>query len=116
MMAAAGCAGAGRQRKAMSGMPKERMAAAREQQRTSSEADHAKVKAIAGIVRRGHGPGPRRRLDPQPRGCAADLNLLGSTDKELFRIEGTTRRFQDGYNHFGRHLEKILAFFDRHMA
>ena len=38
-----------------------------------------------------------------------------SIPKELFWIEGTTRRFKDGYNYFGRHPEKIIAFFDKHM-
>ncbi|WP_323844373.1 hypothetical protein [Microbulbifer magnicolonia] len=43
------------------------------------------------------------------------FDLLGSEDKELFWIENTTRRLKDGYNYFGRHPEKILAFFDRYM-
>ncbi len=43
------------------------------------------------------------------------FDLLGSTDKELLWIEHTTRRFKDGYNYFGRHPEKIIAFFDKHM-
>jgi uncharacterized protein len=43
------------------------------------------------------------------------FDLLGIKDKELFWIEGTTRRFKDGYKYFGRHPEKILAFFDKHM-
>lgn len=30
-------------------------------------------------------------------------------------VENTTHRFRDGYNYFGRHPEKVLAFFDRHM-
>jgi hypothetical protein len=40
---------------------------------------------------------------------------LGSKDKELFWIEGTTKRFKDGYNDFGRHPVKVIAFFDKHM-
>ncbi|MCA8978485.1 MAG: alpha/beta hydrolase [Planctomycetes bacterium] len=44
------------------------------------------------------------------------FDLLGSSDKELFWIEGTTKRFRDGYNHFGRHPEKVLSFFEKHMA
>ena len=43
------------------------------------------------------------------------FDLLGSKDKELFWIEGTTRRFEDGYNYFGRYPEKIIAFFDKYM-
>ena len=50
-----------------------------------------------------------------PEDAQQTFDLLGSTDKELFWIEGTTRRFKDGYNYFGRHPERILAFFDRHM-
>lgn len=42
------------------------------------------------------------------------FDLLGSEDKELFWIEGTTRRF-DGYNYFAENPEKMLAFFDRHL-
>jgi hypothetical protein len=33
----------------------------------------------------------------------------------LLWIEGTTKRFKDGYNYFGRHPEKALTFFDKHM-
>jgi hypothetical protein len=33
----------------------------------------------------------------------------------LIWIEGRTRRFKDGYNYFGRHPDKVLAFFDQHM-
>ena len=43
------------------------------------------------------------------------FDLLASKDKELFWIENTTRRFRDGYNHFGRHPETVLSFFERHM-
>lgn len=30
------------------------------------------------------------------------FDLLGAKEKEIFWIEGTTRRFKDGYNWFGR--------------
>ena len=43
------------------------------------------------------------------------FDLLGSAEKELLWIEGTTRRF-DGYNYFGRHPEKMIEFFNRYMA
>ncbi len=43
------------------------------------------------------------------------FDRLGSTDKELYWIEGTTKRFEDGYNWFGRQPEKALAFLDRYM-
>ena len=39
---------------------------------------------------------------------------IRSDDKELFWIENTTRRF-DGYNYFGQHPEKMIAFFDKYM-
>ena len=42
------------------------------------------------------------------------FNLLGSNEKELFWVEGTTRRF-DGYNYFGQNPERMIAWFDRHM-
>lgn len=50
-----------------------------------------------------------------PEDAQKTFDLLGSTEKELIWIEGTTRRFKDGYNYFGRHPEKIIAFFDKHM-
>jgi hypothetical protein len=50
-----------------------------------------------------------------PEDAQKAFDLISSTDKELFWIENTTRRFRDGYNHFGRHPERIIAFFDRHM-
>lgn len=42
-------------------------------------------------------------------------DLLASMDKELHWIEGTTKRFEDGYNWFGRYPEKVLAFLEKHM-
>jgi hypothetical protein len=39
-------------------------------------------------------------------GTASGSALLASSEKELFWIEGTTRRFKDGYNDSGRHLER----------
>jgi hypothetical protein len=50
-----------------------------------------------------------------PEDAQETFDLLGSKEKELFWIEGTTRRFKDGYNYFGRHPEKVIAFFDKHM-
>jgi hypothetical protein len=50
-----------------------------------------------------------------PDDAQKTFDLLGTEDKELFWIEGTTDRFKDGYNYFGRHPEKIIAFFDQHM-
>lgn len=40
---------------------------------------------------------------------------LGSVTKELFWIEGTTRRW-DGYTYFAKQPQRMLAWFDRHMA
>jgi pimeloyl-ACP methyl ester carboxylesterase len=50
-----------------------------------------------------------------PEDAQTTFDLLGSKEKELYWIEGTTRRFKDGYNYFGREPERILAFFDKHM-
>ena len=50
-----------------------------------------------------------------PEDAQRTFDLLASEEKELFWIEHTTRRFKDGYNYFGRHPEKIIAFFDRHI-
>jgi hypothetical protein len=50
-----------------------------------------------------------------PEDAQKTFDLLASKDKGSFWIDGTTRRFKDGYNHFGRNLEKVLAFFDKHM-
>lgn len=51
-----------------------------------------------------------------PEDAQTTFDLLGSEEKKLFWIEDTTRRFRDGYNHFGRHPEKVLEFFDRYMV
>jgi len=40
-----------------------------------------------------------------PEDAQKTFDLLASKDKELFGIEGTTKRFKDGYHHFGRRLE-----------
>jgi esterase/lipase len=50
-----------------------------------------------------------------PEDAQKTFDLLGSKDKELFWIENTRKRFMDGYNYFGRHPEKVLAFFDKHI-
>lgn len=44
------------------------------------------------------------------------FDLLGSREKEMIWVENTTHRFRDGYNYFGRHPEKILAFFEKHLG
>ena len=42
------------------------------------------------------------------------LELLGAEEKELFWIEGSTRRWV-GYNYFGKNPEKLIGWFDRFM-
>lgn len=51
-----------------------------------------------------------------PEDAQKTFDLLGAKEKELFWIEGTTRRFKDGYNHFGRQPEKVLGFLKKYMA
>lgn len=51
-----------------------------------------------------------------PEDAQKTFDLLGSKEKELFWIEGTTKRFKDGYNYFGRHPEKVLGFFAKYMT
>ncbi|MDO4625911.1 MAG: alpha/beta hydrolase [Pasteurellaceae bacterium] len=43
------------------------------------------------------------------------FDILGAKEKEIFWIEGTTRRFKDGYNWFGRHPETALGFLAKYM-
>lgn len=50
-----------------------------------------------------------------PEDAQKTFDLLGSKEKELFWVEHTTKRFKDGYNYFGRHPEKIIAFLDKYM-
>jgi hypothetical protein len=53
-------------------------------------------------------------LTRNPEDAQKTFDLLAGNEK-LFWTEGTTRRFKDGYNYFGRHPEKIIGFFDQHM-
>lgn len=50
-----------------------------------------------------------------PEDAQKTFDLLGSEEKELVWIEGTTHRFRDGYNWFGRHPEKVMRFLEKHM-
>jgi alpha-beta hydrolase superfamily lysophospholipase len=52
-----------------------------------------------------------------PEDAQKTFDLLGTKadQKELLWIEGTTRRFKDGYNYFGRYPEKIMPFIDKYM-
>lgn len=42
------------------------------------------------------------------------FDALGTTQKELFWIEGSDQRFY-GYNYFGQYPEKLVGWFDRYM-
>ena len=43
------------------------------------------------------------------------FDAIAATDKELFWIEGTTRRW-DGYNYFSRDPQPMLEWFGRYMG
>lgn len=49
-----------------------------------------------------------------PEDAQRTFDLLGSKEKELLWIEGTKKRFRDGYNYFGRYPQKIIPFFDKY--
>ena len=51
-----------------------------------------------------------------PADAQGTFDLLGSQQKTLVWIEGTTQRFKDGYNWFGRHPGQVLEFLDKHMG
>lgn len=57
----------------------------------------------------------RRDSMTRPEDVQAIYDNLGSEEKELFWIEGTTRRF-DGYNYFGQHPERMLAWFNAYVG
>lgn len=50
-----------------------------------------------------------------PHDALSTFDALGSSDKELYWIEGTTKRFEDGYNWFGRYPEKVLNYLSNYM-
>jgi len=50
-----------------------------------------------------------------PEDVQAIYDALGSEDKKLFWIEGTTRRF-DGYNYAGQHPELMLEWFAKYIG
>ncbi len=50
-----------------------------------------------------------------PQDAQKTFDRLSSQEKELIWIEGTTRRFKDGYNWFGRTPEKGLAFLAKYV-
>ncbi|KAL2850626.1 alpha/beta-hydrolase [Aspergillus pseudoustus] len=57
----------------------------------------------------------RKDVMTYPGDVQAVYDNLGSQQKELFWIEGTTRRF-DGYNYFGTRPEKMLSWYGKHMT
>ena len=50
-----------------------------------------------------------------PEDAQKTFDLLSSKEKELVWIEGTTRRFKDGYSWFGRYPDKVLSFLAKYM-
>lgn len=50
-----------------------------------------------------------------PSDAERTFNALGTSDKELYWIKGTSSRFGDGYNWFGRHPQKVLSFLAKYM-
>ncbi|MEM1405938.1 MAG: alpha/beta hydrolase [Bacteroidota bacterium] len=50
-----------------------------------------------------------------PKDAQEIFDRISSSEKELFWIEGTNRRF-DGYNYFGVHPEKMIAFFQKYLG
>ncbi|MFO1046710.1 MAG: hypothetical protein U1E52_02240 [Geminicoccaceae bacterium] len=44
-----------------------------------------------------------------PSGAQSTFDASASTDKELRRVAGTTKRFEDGYNWFGRQPANAAA-------
>ena len=126
----------------MSRISKERIEKALEQLKTISQEDSTKVKSVAAIVKPLRSvlhKTPDGRRDESPAFCRSGkmpvlmfqvledawtrnpedaqktFDLISSKDKELIWIEKTTRRFKDGYNYFGRHPEKVIAFFNKHL-
>ena len=50
-----------------------------------------------------------------PEDAQYTFDKLGSQEKELYFIEGTTKRFRDGYNWFGREPQRVLDFLAKYM-
>ncbi|WP_067654122.1 alpha/beta hydrolase family protein [Ferrimonas marina] len=49
-----------------------------------------------------------------PRDGQRTFDLLGTTERSLYWVEGTTRRF-DGYNFFGEQPQMMLEWFERYL-
>ena len=58
--------------------------------------------------------GLERLLDSEPRRRAKNLRFARK-QREGTALDRGHRRFKDGYNYFGKHPEKAIAFFDKHM-
>ncbi|MEM8572837.1 MAG: alpha/beta hydrolase [Pseudomonadota bacterium] len=50
-----------------------------------------------------------------PQDGERTFELLGTQEKSMFWIDGTSRRF-DGYNYFGEHPERMIGWFDKYMS
>lgn len=50
-----------------------------------------------------------------PEDAQYTFSKLGAAEKELYFIEGTTKRFRDGYNWFGREPQRVLDFLAKYM-
>ncbi|MDA0149644.1 alpha/beta hydrolase family protein [Vibrio sp. LaRot3] len=50
----------------------------------------------------------------KPDDVQTTFDLLGTKEKKLFWVEGTTQRF-DGYNYFGDNPEQMIEFFNQYM-
>jgi len=55
----------------------------------------------------------REDIMTDPNDVQTIFDAIGSRQKDLFWIEGTTRRW-DGYTHFAKEPERIVAWFDAH--
>lgn len=50
----------------------------------------------------------------RPEDVQTTYDLIPGTDKKLFWVEGTNKRF-DGYNYFGEHPEQMIEWFNTYM-
>lgn len=57
----------------------------------------------------------RNDLMTSPEDVQNIFDTIASEEKELFWIEGTTRRWE-GYNYFSKHPGKMLTWFSRFMG
>ena len=50
----------------------------------------------------------------KPEDVQKTYDLIPGSEKKLFWVEGTTKRF-DGYNYFGENPEQMVDWFDKYM-